>query len=146
MLLNTTKDLFAPSPLPFPTEHGLCKVQELLWCQQEQNYLQLLSATCSCPTSAKTVSSLECPGVGNPKAVQSRQYLVWMGKRHSSCCLGAECVMQEVSRTNVCLSFPVPSSLKSPLLHSSSMLLLNINSALSPFICHPFPPSKLMQI
>lgn len=72
MLLNTTEDLFAPSPILFPTEHKLWEVQELLWCQQEQNYLQLVNATCSCQTSAKTVSSPECSGVGNPKAVQSR--------------------------------------------------------------------------
>lgn len=71
---------------------------------------------------------------------------MWMGKRHSNSCSRAELVMQEVSRTDVCLSFPVPSPLKSPLLHSSSMLLMNINSALSPFVCHPFSPSRLMQI
>lgn len=146
MLLNTTRTCLLPLCSPFPTEHKLCEVQEPLWCQQEQNYSQLVSATCSCPASAKTASSPECPAVGNPKAAQSRQFLVWKGEKHSSSCLGAECVMQEVSRTNVCLSFPVPSSLKSPLLHSSSMMLMNINSTLSPFICHPFSPSKLMQI
>lgn len=72
MLLNPTKDLFSSSPFSLPH-----------WMQTESSPRTIVVPTRAkllpagechllLRAPAKTVSSPECPGVGNPKAVQSR--------------------------------------------------------------------------
>lgn len=135
MLLNTTEDLFAPSPIPVPR-----------WTQTVRS-----PRTAVMPTRAKLLAAGECHLL-LPNFSQSSflPRVLWSGESKSCseqsnllCRWGRDVAILAWELSLLCRGSSVLMALshfpfQAPPHFSLTLSLMNINSALSPFMCHAF--------